>query len=233
MYQAGFFPIMMFGLPAAALAIYHSADKVNRSKVFSVMLAAGAASFFTGITEPLEFSFMFLAPALYLIHAVLTGISLWFAAQMGWMSGFGFSAGFVDFVLGTRNPLATQWYMLIVQGAVFAVVYYFVFRFAIAKFNLKTLGRGEVMGEENESSDEQLAAQYIKFLGGDDNIVSIDNCITRLRLQLKDSKAVNIDELKKLGAAGVVVMGETTVQVIVGVGKVDKVATAMKQIHKH
>ncbi|GAL26504.1 PTS system N-acetylglucosamine-specific IIA / IIB / IIC component [Vibrio variabilis] len=233
MYQAGFFPIMMFGLPAAALAIYHSADKVNRSKVFSVMLAAGAASFFTGITEPLEFSFMFLAPALYLIHAVLTGVSLWFAAQMGWMSGFGFSAGFVDFVLGTRNPLATQWYMLIVQGAVFAVVYYFVFRFAIAKFNLKTLGRGEVMGEENESSDEQLAAQYIKSLGGDDNIVSIDNCITRLRLQLKDSKAVNSDELKKLGAAGVVVMGETTVQVIVGVGKVDKVATAMKQIHKH
>ncbi len=145
MYQAGFFPIMMFGLPGAALAIYHCADKQNKTKVFSIMLAAAMASFFTGITEPLEFSFMFLAPVLYLIHAVLTGISMYIAASMQWMAGFGFSAGFVDFVLSSQNPLATKWYMLIPQGLVFFAIYYSVFRFAIIKFNLRTPGRGEDM----------------------------------------------------------------------------------------
>ncbi|WP_104402512.1 N-acetylglucosamine-specific PTS transporter subunit IIBC [Vibrio penaeicida] len=231
MYQAGFFPIMMFGLPAAALAIYHSADKKNKGKVFSVMLAAGAASFFTGITEPLEFSFMFLAPVLFLIHAVLTGISLFIAASMEWMAGFGFSAGLVDFVLSSQNPLATQWYMLIPQGLVFGLLYYVLFRVAIAKFNLKTLGRGEEMAEEGEENIDQLAAKYIAELGGKENLVTIDNCITRLRLEVKSTENINDDALKALGAAGVVKLGKTSIQVIVGVGKVDKVAAAMKNLN--
>ncbi len=215
MYQAGFFPIMMFGLPGAALAIYHCADKKNKSAVFSIMLAAAMASFFTGITEPLEFSFMFLAPGLYLLHAVLTGISLYIAASMQWIAGFGFSAGFVDLVLSSQNPLAVQWYMLIVQGLVFFAIYYSVFRFAILKFNLKTPGRGEDMVPEQESAAsgdkgiEGLTHQYIEALGGSDNITEVDNCITRLRLSVKDSGIVDKEKLKQLGAAGVVPVGKT------------------------
>ncbi|MGF1777082.1 N-acetylglucosamine-specific PTS transporter subunit IIBC [Vibrio nomapromontoriensis] len=234
MYQAGFFPIMMFGLPGAALAIYHCADKKNKSAVFSIMLAAAMASFFTGITEPLEFSFMFLAPVLYLLHAVLTGISLYIAASMQWMAGFGFSAGFVDLVLSSQNPLAVQWYMLIVQGLVFFAIYYCVFRFAIVKFNLKTPGRGEDMAQEQQadaSTDdglETLTQQYIEALGGSDNITEVDNCITRLRLSVKDSALADKDRLKQLGAAGVIPIGKNGIQVIVGLGKVDKVAEQMK-----
>ncbi|WP_052879316.1 N-acetylglucosamine-specific PTS transporter subunit IIBC [Vibrio coralliirubri] len=233
MYQAGFFPIMMFGLPAAALAMYHTADAKNKNKVFSVMIAAAAASFFTGITEPLEFSFMFLAPVLYFFHAVFTGLSLYIAAEMGWMSGFGFSAGFVDFVLGTQNPLATKWYMLVVQGLVFFCLYYVVFRILIVKLNIKTLGRGEDMADEGATDIDSVATQYVTALGGESNLVSIDNCITRLRLDVKDSKSVDEKALKALGAAGVVKLSGTAVQVIIGIGKVDKVAAAMKlQVNK-
>ncbi len=225
MYQAGFFPIMMFGLPGAALAIYHCADKKNKSAVFSIMLAAAMASFFTGITEPLEFSFMFLAPGLYLLHAVLTGISLYIAASMQWIAGFGFSAGFVDLVLSSQNPLAVQWYMLIVQGLVFFAIYYCVFRFAILKFNLKTPGRGEDMAPEQETAVggdqgiEGLTHQYIEALGGSDNITEVDNCITRLRLSVKDSGIVDKEKLKQLGAAGVVPVGKNGIQVIIGLRK--------------
>ena len=230
MYQAGFFPIMMFGLPAAALAMYHCADAKNKNKTFSIMLAAGMASFFTGITEPLEFSFMFLAPMLYVIHAVLTGISMYIAASMEWMAGFGFSAGFVDFVLSSQNPLATQWYMLILQGLVFFGIYYTVFRFAIIKFNLRTPGRGEEE-EANaiETNIETLTEDYITAIGGAENILEVDNCITRLRLSVKDSSIADKETLKQLGAAGVVTIGKGGLQVIVGLGKVDKVAEQMKK----
>ncbi|WED22614.1 N-acetylglucosamine-specific PTS transporter subunit IIBC [Vibrio sp. JC009] len=229
MYQAGFFPIMMFGLPGAALAIYHCADEKNKNSVFSIMLAAAVASFFTGITEPLEFSFMFLAPLLYLVHAVLTGISMYIAASMEWMAGFGFSAGFVDFVLSSQNPLAVKWYMLIPQGIVFFMIYYGVFRFAILKFNLKTPGRGEeTETAANQEDIPELTLEYIEAIGGRENIVEVDNCITRLRLTVKDSSLADADKLKKLGAAGVVPMGKSGLQVIVGLGKVDKVAEQMK-----
>ncbi|OIQ24781.1 N-acetylglucosamine-specific PTS transporter subunit IIBC [uncultured Vibrio sp.] len=233
MYQAGFFPIMMFGLPGAALAMYHCADAKNKNQVFAIMIAAATASFFTGITEPLEFSFMFLAPLLYLFHAILTGISLYIAASMEWMAGFGFSAGFVDLVLSSQNPLATNWYMLIAQGLVFFCIYYAVFRFAIVKFNLPTPGRGEEMEAESEAgtTEEGLAAlteNYITALGGAENILEVDNCITRLRLTVKDSSLADSDTLKKLGAAGVVKVGKGGLQVIIGLGKVDKVAAQMK-----
>ncbi|WP_070971792.1 N-acetylglucosamine-specific PTS transporter subunit IIBC [Vibrio sonorensis] len=229
MYQAGFFPIMMFGLPGAALAMYHCADKANRDKVFSIMLAAAMASFFTGITEPLEFSFMFLAPLLYLLHAVLTGISLYIAASMEWMAGFGFSAGFVDMVLSSQNPLATQWYMLIAQGLVFFVIYYAVFRFVIVKFNLKTPGRGETQNTKisNENVGE-ITLDYIKALGGKENLLEIDNCITRLRLTVADTSKVDEGRIMQLGAVGVVPVGKQGIQVIIGLGTVDKVAEQMK-----
>lgn len=222
MYQAGFFPIMMFGLPGAALAIYHTARPENKVKVASLMIAAGFASFFTGVTEPLEFSFMFLAPMLYVIHALLTGLSVYIAASMEWIAGFGFSAGLVDMVLSTRNPLAVKWYMLIVQGIAFFAIYYFVFRTIITALNLKTPGRededeGSATTNFNASQKSSvLARQYLKALGGHQNLTNIDACITRLRLTLKDRSIVNEQTLKALGAMGVVKLGTSNLQVILG-----------------
>jgi PTS system N-acetylglucosamine-specific IIC component len=238
-YQAGFFPIMMFGLPGAALAIYHCARPENKAKVLGIMMAGAFAAFFTGITEPLEFSFMFVAPVLYFIHAVLTGISVFIAASMHWIAGFGFSAGLVDMVLSSRNPLATHWWMLIPQGLVFFVIYYVVFRFTILKFNLMTPGRelavagSEADGQDvNLSSDKEqdaseLARQYIAAVGGSDNLTGIDACITRLRLNVKDSSLVNEALAKRLGASGVIRLNKTSVQIIVGF-VAEKIANAMK-----
>ncbi|HIH7781443.1 TPA: N-acetylglucosamine-specific PTS transporter subunit IIBC [Yersinia enterocolitica] len=243
-YQAGFFPIMMFGLPGAALAIYHCARPENRAKVAGIMLAGAFAAFFTGITEPLEFSFMFVAPVLYFIHAVLTGISVFIAASMHWIAGFGFSAGLVDMVLSSRNPLATHWYMLIPQGLVFFAIYYVVFRFTIKKFNLLTPGRElAVEGSEedgydvnvdktpevNESEINGLARRYIGAIGGSDNLTGIDACITRLRLNVKDSALVNDGVSKRLGASGVIRLNKQSVQVIVGT-RAELIASAMRNV---
>lgn len=243
-YQAGFFPIMMFGLPGAALAIYHCARPENKAKVAGIMLAGAFAAFFTGITEPLEFSFMFVAPVLYFIHAVLTGISVFIAASMHWIAGFGFSAGLVDMVLSSRNPLATQWYMLIPQGLVFFAIYYVVFRFTIKKFNLLTPGRElAVEGSEedgydvnvnntpavNESEINGLARRYIGAIGGSDNLTGIDACITRLRLNVKDSALVNDSVAKRLGASGVIRLNKQSVQVIVGT-RAELIASAMRVV---
>ena len=238
-YQAGFFPIMMFGLPGAALAIYHCARPENKAKVLGIMMAGAFAAFFTGITEPLEFSFMFVAPVLYVIHAVLTGISVFIAASMQWIAGFGFSAGLVDMVLSSRNPLAVHWYMLILQGLAFFVIYYVVFRFTITKFNLMTPGRElAVAGSEADGQDVNvsgtgtedvsgLARQYIAAVGGSDNLTGIDACITRLRLNVKDSSLVNEALAKRLGASGVIRLNKTSVQIIVGF-VAEKIANAMK-----
>ena len=185
-------------------------------------MAAGFASFFTGVTEPIEFSFMFVAPALYVIHALLTAISLIISASMQWIAGFGFSAGFIDLVLSSRNPLAVKWYMLIIQGLVFFVLYYLIFNFAIKKFNLKTPGREDIENESYEniftsknSSYLDKAKLLLPLLGGADNIVSVDNCITRLRLELKDNSVINEAEIKK-NFPGILKPGKTSVQVIVG-----------------
>ena len=243
-YQAGFFPIMMFGLPGAALAIYHCARPENRAKVAGIMLAGAFAAFFTGITEPLEFSFMFVAPVLYFIHAVLSGISVFIAASMHWIAGFGFSAGLVDMVLSSRNPLATHWYMLIPQGLVFFAIYYVVFRFTIKKFNLLTPGRElAVEGSEedgydvnvdktpevNESEINGLARRYISAIGGSDNLTGIDACITRLRLNVKNSGLVNDSVAKRLGASGVIRLNKQSVQVIVGT-RAELIASAMRAV---
>ncbi|OBW92699.1 N-acetylglucosamine-specific PTS transporter subunit IIBC [Gallibacterium salpingitidis] len=240
MYQAGFFPIMMFGLPAAALAIYHSAKPAKKALVGSIMFAAALSSFFTGVTEPLEFSFMFVAPVLYLIHALLTGISVFFAATMHWIAGFGFSAGLVDLVLSSRNPLATQWYMLIVQGVVFAGIYYVLFRAVIKAFDLKTPGRDDEKDDsvstKNSAAPEvsaeakrERAKNFIAALGGKENIKEIDACITRLRLILVDRNKINEAQLKALGSKGNIKLGDNALQVILG-PEAELVADEMKKL---
>ena len=225
MYQAGFFPIMMFGLVGACLAFIKNAKPENKNKIKSIMLAAAFASFFTGVTEPIEFSFMFVAPVLYLIHAILTCISLIISASFKWMAGFGFSAGFIDLLLSTKNPLAVNWYMLIIQGIVFFALYFVIFDFAIRKFNLKTPGREDDTDESGEisvgaakninKSYADRALYLLPLLGGADNIVDIDNCATRLRLEVKDNTIINEVEIKKR-FPGVLKPGKTSVQVIVG-----------------
>ncbi|MFB1049994.1 N-acetylglucosamine-specific PTS transporter subunit IIBC [Paraliobacillus sp. JSM ZJ581] len=224
-YQAGYFPVMMFGLPAAALAMYHTAKTNKKKTAASLLLAAGFASFFTGVTEPLEFSFMFLAPALYVVHAALTGLSLFVAATFEWTAGFGFSAGMVDFVLSLRIPIANLPLMLLVQGLVVAVIYYVLFRILITKFNLKTPGREDDELEQTDtntassaSGDEiaTMAKEIYAGLGGDENVTSIDNCITRLRLEVKDMDIVDQQRIKRTGVAGINVVGKNSIQVIVG-----------------
>lgn len=238
MYMSGFFPIMMFGLPGAALAIYHTALPENKVKVGSIMLAGAFASFFTGVTEPLEFSFMFVAWPLYVLHAVLTGVSMFFASLFHWTNGFGFSAGLVDYVLNFTNPLANKPYMLIIEGLVIGLVYYGTFRFAITKFKILTPGRtaGEFEETEEEvavqtgSIHEQKATKMHKIIGKD-NLVEIDNCATRLRLKVKDSAVIDEDKLKKAGALGVMKPDAKSIQIIIG-PTVEFVAEALKDIHR-
>src|SRR5699024_8551598 len=228
MYQAGFFPIMMFGLPAAALAMYHTAKTSRKKTAASLMLAAAIAAFFTGVTEPLEFSFMFLAPALYVVHALLTGLSLFVAATFQWTSGFGFSAGFVDYTLSFTNPLANQPIMLVVQGLVFAVIYYFLFRFLIVKFNFKTPGREE--GDEIDKT-AVMANTIYEGLGGDENVTSVDYCTTRLRVEVKDMDKVDEGKIKSTGVPGTNVVGTHNIQVIVGTS-VQFVADEIEKLRK-
>jgi PTS system N-acetylglucosamine-specific IIC component len=236
MYQAGFFPVMMFGLPAGALAIYQCARPEKKKQTASLMMAAAFASFFTGVTEPLEFSFMFVAWPLYVLHAVFTGISLAVSAFFHWTAGFAFSAGFVDYFLSLKNPVASKPLMLVVQGLVFACIYYFGFRFAIKKFNLMTPGREEddteTVAEELATGDNKhaaLARKIYEYLGGDANVTSIDNCTTRLRLQLGDTALADQAKIKATGVPGVKVIDSKNIQVIVGT-EVQFVADEMKKL---
>lgn len=229
MYQAGYFPVMMFGLPAGALAMYHTAREDKKKFTASLMIAAAFASFFTGVTEPLEFAFMFVAPALYIAHAVLTGISLFIAASFQWTAGFGFSAGLVDYILSFNLPLANKPFMLLLQGLLFAALYYFLFRFMITKFNLMTPGRGDDELEEAVETDSATAAPTTKEarfrqqaetilvgLGGPDNIRSIDNCATRLRLEIEDMDKINESKIKSAGVPGLNRVSKHDLQIIVG-----------------
>ncbi len=221
-YQGGFFPVMMFGLPAAALAMYLRADS-NRKKVTASLMFAGAlASFFTGVTEPLEFAFMFVAPLLYLVHALLTGLSLFVAASFHWTAGFGFSAGFVDMLLSARNPMANQWWMLLLMGLVYAAIYFVVFYYLIGLLNLKTPGREDDSDAEasatlsGDSSYAGVAGQVIAGLGGASNIDSVDYCATRLRVMVVDHTRVKEGAIKAAGVAGIIRPSQKSVQVVVG-----------------
>ncbi|WP_323703277.1 N-acetylglucosamine-specific PTS transporter subunit IIBC [Mammaliicoccus sp. Dog046] len=230
-YQGGLFPIMMFGLPAAALAIWKNAEKRNKKVVGSLMLAAGIASFVTGITEPLEFSFLVVAPMLFGIHAVLTGISMFIAATFHWTAGFTFSAGLIDYLLSLSIPIANKPLMLLLLGLIMGVVYFVVFDFAIRTFNLKTPGRDGLMEEaakvsEDDNSVNSGASGQAKVsnktkliyeaIGGEDNIEAIDHCATRLRLTLKDTGIVDQDKIKKSGALGNKIISDKNIQIIIG-----------------
>ncbi|HBQ7900972.1 PTS N-acetyl glucosamine transporter subunit IIABC [Klebsiella pneumoniae] len=238
MFMSGFFPIMMFGLPGAALAMYLAAPKARRPMVGGMLLSVAITAFLTGVTEPLEFLFMFLAPLLYLLHAVLTGISLFIATALGIHAGFSFSAGAIDYVLMYSLPAASKnvW-MLLVMGVVFFFVYFLLFSAVIRMFNLKTPGRedkaADVVTEEANSNTEegltQLATSYIAAVGGTDNLKAIDACITRLRLTVSDSAKVNDAACKRLGASGVVKLNKQTIQVIVG-AKAESIGDEMKKV---
>lgn len=235
MYQAGFFPVMMFGLPAGALAMYHTA-KENKKKVAAGLLGAAALSaFFTGVTEPLEFAFMFLAPGLYVVHALLTGITVAVVAALPVRAGFNFSAGFVDWFLSFKAPMALNPIYLLGIGLIVAVIYYIVFRIVIVKFNLKTPGREDdddetkvVLANDNFT---EVARIVLEGIGGKENVTSIDNCITRLRLEIKDYTKVDEKKIKSAGVAGVIRSGKTSVQVIIGT-QVQHVADEFKKLCK-
>lgn len=236
MYMTGFFPVMMFGLPAAALAMYHTA-KSNKKKIAAGLLGAAAlCSFLTGVTEPLEFSFMFLAPALYVVHALLTGISAFICTLLPVRCGFNFSGGFIDWILCFKAPMAQNPLLIIPIGIGFFIVYYFLFRFLITKFNFKTPGREEDTISEaemkvtlNNDNFTTVAQTILEGLGGKENITSCDNCITRLRMEVKDYTKVDEKKIKSAGISGVIRPSKTSVQVIVGT-KVQFVADELKKM---
>ncbi|WP_312476365.1 glucose-specific PTS transporter subunit IIBC [Neobacillus sp.] len=218
-FMTGKFPFMMFGLPAAALAIYHEAKPEKKVFVGGLMASAALTSFLTGITEPIEFSFLFVAPLLFGIHAIFAGLSFMTMHLLNVKIGMTFSGGLIDYILfGLINPQTHAW-LVIPVGLVFALIYYFGFRFAIRKFNLKTPGR-ELEEEENQAptgkaNSSDLAGNILEAMGGKENIAHLDACITRLRVSVNDIKNVDKGQLKKLGAAGVLEVGNN-IQAIFG-----------------
>lgn len=226
-FMSGFFPVMMFGLPAACLAMYQSAAPERRTAVGGMLLSLALTSFLTGVTEPIEFTFMFLAPMLYALHAVLTGIAMVVMDALGVKLGFGFSAGLFDYVV--NYGLATRPWMLLPVGAAYFAIYYATFRFCIVRFNLKTPGRDVEPRAPTEAvrQGKPQAAALVEALGGAGNLVSIDACTTRLRLMLADPGLADPDQLKQLGARGVIKPGGAAVQVVLG-PQADAVAAEMR-----
>ena len=235
MYMSGFFPCMMFGIPGAALAMIQSA-KSNKKKVAIGLIASAAISAFVcGVTEPFEFAFMFLAPALYVVYALLYGIFTVITVALGFRAGFSFSAGLTDLIFSASLPAAAKTWLIIPLGIAAFVVFYFVFLFAIKKWDLKTPGRedDDVEAEKKiELANDDfaaIAATILEGCGGKDNIASIDNCITRLRLEVKDITLVNDKVIKSAGVAGVMKPGKNSVHVIIG-PKVQFVADAFSKL---
>ncbi|MGL5122982.1 MAG: glucose-specific PTS transporter subunit IIBC [Fusobacteriaceae bacterium] len=235
-FMTGKFPFMMFGLPAAALAMYHEAKPENKKIVGGLLFSAALTSFLTGITEPLEFSFLFVAPILYGIHCLFAATSFMLMNMFNVRIGMTFSGGAIDFsvfgILPSSEGFVTNWPIAIIVGIILAVVYYFGFRFAIRTWNLMTPGREEINANDDEKvvmGNDDLAILVQKALGGKDNLVSIDACITRLRLEVKNTALVNDSELKKLGAAGVLKVGKNGVQVIFG-AKAQFIANDLKNL---
>ncbi|AYY81843.1 MULTISPECIES: PTS glucose transporter subunit IIBC [Proteus] len=222
---SGGFLFKMFGLPAAAIAIWHSARPENRVKVGGIMISAALTAFLTGITEPIEFSFMFVAPILYVIHAILAGLAFVICILLGMRDGTSFSHGLIDFIVLSGN--SSKLYLFPIIGLLYAITYYSIFRFLIVKLNLKTPGR-EVEDKNAKQADKSAMGQsLVAAFGGKDNISSLDACITRLRIGVKEIDKVDRDELKRLGAAGVVVVG-SGIQAIFG-PKSDNLKTEMDE----
>ena len=234
MYMSGFFPCMMFGIPGAALAMIKSAKSNKKKVAIGLLSSAALCAFICGVTEPFEFGFMFLAPGLYVIYALLYGIFTVITTLVGFRAGFSFSAGATDLFFSASLPAAKNTWMIIPLGIAAFVVFYVVFRFMIVKFDLKTPGRedddvDETKVELANNDYTAIAATILEGLGGKDNVVSIDNCITRLRLEVKDNTAVDEKKIKSAGVAGVVRPGKTSVQVIIGT-KVQFVADEFKKL---
>lgn len=237
MYMSGFFPCMMFGIPGAALAMIQTA-KSNKKKVAIGLVASSAiCAFVCGVTEPFEFGFMFLAPALYLIYALLYGVFTVVTVLLGFRAGFSFSAGATDLIFSASLPAAQKTWLILPLGAAAFIVFYLVFRFAIVKWDLKTPGREDddeeaekrvVLANDNFT---EVASIILEGVGGKGNVTSIDNCITRLRLEIKDYTLVDEKKIKSAGIAGVVRPGKNAVQVIVGT-KVQFVADEFKKLCK-
>ena len=236
MYMSGFFPCMMFGIPGAALAMIQCAKPAKKKIAIGLVASAAVCSFVCGVTEPFEFGFMFLAPGLYVIYALLYGIFTIITVALGFRAGFSFSAGATDLLFSSTLPAAQKTLLIIPLGIAAFVVFYFVFLFAIKKFDLKTPGREDDDDLEEEkkvqlASDDytEIAKKILAGCGGKGNIVSIDNCVTRLRLEVRDMTAVNDKAIKAAGVAGVIKPGKTSVQVIVGT-KVQFVADAFSKL---
>ena len=234
MYMSGFFPCMMFGIPGAALAMIKSAKSNKKKVAIGLLSSAALCAFICGVTEPFEFGFMFLAPGLYLVYALLYGIFTVITTLVGFRAGFSFSAGATDLFFSASLPAAKNTWMIIPLGIAAFLVFYVVFRFMIVKFDLKTPGRedddvDETKVELANNDYTAIAATILEGLGGKDNVVSIDNCITRLRLEVKDNTVVDEKKIKSAGVAGVVRPGKTSVQVIIGT-KVQFVADEFKKL---
>lgn len=235
MYMSGFFPCMMFGIPGAALAMIHTAKDSKKKVAIGLVASAAVCSFVCGVTEPFEFGFMFLAPVLYLIYALLYGIFTVIVTLLGFRAGFSFSAGATDLVFSATLPAAQKIWLILPLGLAAFLVFYFVFRFAIVKFDLKTPGRedddleAEKKAVLSNSDFTEVASIILEGLGGKGNVTSLDNCITRLRMEIKDYTLVDEKKIKSAGVAGVMRPGKTSVQVIVGT-KVQFVADEMKKM---
>ena len=244
-FMAGFFPIMMFGLPAAALAMIATANTIRKKAIGGLLLSMALTSFLTGITEPIEFSFMFLAFPLYVLHAILTGLSLVIMNILDVKLGFTFSAGLFDYLLS--YGLGKNGLYLIPVGLVYGVVYYWLFKWVILKFNLPTPGRepeetlpaaAPAHSEEKPTIspapaaelDNSRAAQYLRGLGGQNNITTLGACATRLRLEVSDANLVNDAALKQAGARGVLKTGKS-VQVVIG-PEADQICDEIKKLFK-
>jgi PTS system maltose and glucose-specific IIC component len=230
----GKMPTFMFGLPAAALAMYHTAKPQNRAKIKGLLISGVIATFVTGITEPIEFLFLFVSPFLWIFHVIMTGLGFMVMSLLGVTIG-NTDGGVLDFLIfGIMQGNYTKWWLVLIVGAFWFAIYYFVFKFVIVRKNLATPGREEVI-DTTEYSNEEVnyskkgsfdATGILAALGGTENIESLDNCITRLRLVLKDGALVNDARLKELGALGVVHLDDKNVQVIIGT-KVTTVRNAL------
>ena len=236
MYMSGFFPCMMFGIPGAALAMVHTAKSNKKKVAIGLLSSAAIAAFVCGVTEPFEFGFMFLAPVLYLIYALLYAIFTVVTVVLGFRAGFSFSAGLTDLVFSASLPAAANTWMIIPLGIAAFIIFYVVFRFAIVKFDLKTPGREDDDDTEAEKSVvlandnfTEVASIILEGVGGKENVTSIDNCITRLRLEIKDYTKVDEKKIKSAGIAGVIRPGKNSLQVIVGT----KVSVRSRRIQKN
>ena len=228
-FMSGFFPVMMFGLPAACLAMYHCAARERRKVVGGLFASMALTSFLTGITEPIEFTFMFIAPALYVLHALLTGISMAIMDLLGVRLGFGFSAGLFDYILNFDR--ATSPLLVLPIGLAYFLIYYLTFRYCILRFNLPTPGRDTAIdaGATTIKGGDAEGEAYVRALGGAANLLEVDACTTRLRLQIADQAAVDEAALKSLGAAGILRPTADTLQVVVGT-RADDIASRIRKV---